>query len=84
MRKLIAIILLSSLLLGCETIKYVDRPVVVPVPILPLPELPKLSQEQANSIREDVHLILVERDETWRQHVIKINRIIEAHNKPKE
>ena len=75
--KLASLVLILAIS-GCETIKYV--PQTVRIPILPLPTLPKLTPEQEQSIPEDVYLILVERDETWKQHVLKINKILKTHN----
>ena len=73
---LIAITFLS--LTACCTPITISE--VVKVPILPMPVLPTLTQAQQNELPEDTYLTLVERDERWRQHVIKINKILEAHN----
>ena len=59
----------------------VEVPTIVKVPLLPIPKLPKLTQEQSNRIPQDVFNILVKREIILKRHIERINKIIEAHNK---
>ena len=74
---IIAAILLTS---ACCTRQVIRVPEYVDVPELPDPILPKLTKEQENAIDLETYLILVERDETLRQHINRINQLIKIHN----
>ena len=73
---LIAITFLISGCCGTPT----QIPVAIPMAILSLPDLPKLSHEQENMIPDEAYDVLVERDEMLLQHIETINGMIEIHN----
>lgn len=76
LKKLIlAVIIFLS---GCSTVELV--PQIVPFTILPMPELPRLTEAQQNAIELETFLILVERDTILVEHIKTINALIKVHN----
>ena len=74
-------VLALLLLTGC-TPKTVTIYETVPVYQVPFSkeQLPKLSQEQRDSIRQDVWNALVKRDELLLLHIRLQNKVIKQHN----
>ena len=72
-----AIIFLS----GCTTTEYVST--IIPVVILPVPELPKLTPGQQLAIDDLTYRILVRRDVTLTEHIKNQKALIELHNRGK-
>jgi len=75
----IALIAIISLISGCAC-DPVLVPTVVPVTVLPMPELPKLTQAQENEIADETYEVLVRRDQTLLEHIETINGLIKIHN----
>lgn len=78
--KLVVVIFLIS---GCAC-----QPELIPVstklPVLSVPELPKLTREQEDAIADDTYEILVERDMLLQSHIKTLNGLIETHNRQNE
>ena len=66
---------------GCATTEYVSA--VIPVVILPMPDLPKLSVEQQLALDDLTYRILVRRDVTLTEHIKNQRELIELHNRAK-
>ncbi len=68
------LIALSFLTSACCTSTVI--PEIVSIPILPMPVLPPLTNEQKNAIAEDTFIILVERETKLWLHIDKVNAMI--------
>lgn len=80
MLKKLSLIAVIFLLTSCCSREVITVPEIIQIPILPTPELPKLSEEQEQDIEQSTYEILVERDSILRNHILRINKIIEKHN----
>ena len=67
---------------GCTTTEYVST--IIPVVILPMPELPKLTPEQQLALDDLTYRILVRRDVTLTEHIKNQRELIELHNRAKK
>ncbi|MCP4443089.1 MAG: hypothetical protein GY810_29635 [Aureispira sp.] len=67
-------IALSFLTSACCTPTAI--PEIVSIPILPMPVLPPLTNEQKNAIAADTFITLVERETRLKLHIEKVNAII--------
>ncbi len=74
LRKKLNLIALSFLTSACCTPTVI--PEIVSIPILPMPVLPPLTNEQKNAIAEDTFIILVERETKLWLHIDKVNAMI--------
>ena len=66
---------------GCTTTEYVST--IIPVVILPMPDLPKLTVEQQLALDDLTYRILVRRDVTLTEHIKNQKELIELHNRGK-
>ncbi len=73
-RQKLNLIALSVLTSACCTPTVI--PEIVSIPILPMPVLPPLTNEQKNAISEDTFIILVERETKLWLHIDKVNAMI--------
>ena len=71
-----SLIALSILISACHSTKTDVTEIIIPA----RPTLPPLSEEQKNSIREDVFLILVEREITLLEYLDRIDDVIAIYN----
>jgi len=77
--KKLSLIVLISLINGC-TSAPIAIPTVIPVQKAPVPILPALTPEQKNSIREDVFIILIQRELLLKEEIKLQDKLIDNHN----
>ena len=80
MKKLSVILLLGITLVSCTKTELIYESINVYQIPFTKEALPKLTQEQQDSMRQDVFDILVERDELLLLHIALQNKIIIMHN----
>lgn len=78
--KKLSLIVLISLISACSP-PPIGIPIVVSVQKAPVATLPPLTKEQKESIREDVFLVLVQRELLLKKQIETQNTLIDNHNK---